>query len=143
MGVPIRELNATKIGDKILLSKWIPIKKDDGKYYMPPNTPLGYDMWIPNISDLTEEEGTIPIEIIQSDEETGVWLVCENDFFAAEQWLRDFKPKYKENSKKFDYKKEHYDEVIDLYNNLHVSTDIETEVGDIIPITLKRKTTEV
>ena len=138
MGLPIRKLNATKIGDEIFLSKWIPMKKGNGKYYMPPNTPLGDDMWIPNVIDLTEEEGTIPIEIIKSDKETGLWLACYDDYFGCEQHLFDFKLKPIDGTKEFDFVEEHYDNTVDFYNTLHVSTDIEIKVGDIIPVTLKR-----
>ena len=69
MGVPIRELNVTNTGDetgRILLTKWIPEKRADGKYYWPPDTTLGFDMWIPNVLDLKIEEGTVPVEIVES-----------------------------------------------------------------------------
>jgi len=59
MGLPCRELYATNVGDEsneILLSAYKPIKKNDG-YHMPPNTPIGFDMWIPNVLDLKEEDG--------------------------------------------------------------------------------------
>ena len=109
MGLPIRELNVTNTGDetgRIILTKWIPEKRDDGNYYWPPNTPLGYDMWIPNVLDLKEEEGTIPVEIIESKEETGLWIICVNDYFGNEQHLyANKKPIHKDEKDRFgDYK---------------------------------------
>lgn len=148
MGLPIRELNVTNTGDetgRIILTKWIPEKRDDGNYYWPPNTPLGYDMWIPNVLDLKEEEGTIPVEIIESKEETGLWIICVNDYFGNEQHLyANKKPIHKEEKDRFGDYKGFRDWIIDsdeAYNSLHVGTNIKMEAGDEpIPVTLKRKT---
>ena len=148
MGLPIRELNVTNTGDetgRIILTKWIPEKRDDGNYYWPPNTPLGYDMWIPNVLDLKEEEGTIPVEIIESKEETGLWIICVNDYFGNEQHLyANKKPIHKEEKDRFGDYKGFRDWIIDsdeAYNSLHVGTNIKMEAGDEpIPVTLKRIT---
>ena len=148
MGLPIRELNVTNTGDetgRIILTKWIPEKRDDGNYYWPPNTPLGYDMWIPNVLDLKEEEGTIPVEIIESKEETGLWIICVNDYFGNEQHLyANKKSIHKDEKDRFGDYKGFRDWIIDsdeAYNSLHVGTNIKMEAGDEpIPVTLKRKT---
>jgi hypothetical protein len=148
MELPIRKLNVTNTGDetgRIILTKWIPEKRDDGNYYWPPNTPLGYDMWIPNVLDLKEEEGTIPVEIIESKEETGLWIICVNDYFGNEQHLyANKKPIHKEEKDRFGDYKGFRDWIIDsdeAYNSLHVGTNIKMEAGDKpIPVTLKRKT---
>ena len=143
MGTPKRNLYVTNTNDKskcIILTAYIPIKKEDGKYYMPDNTPLGYDMWIPNVLDLKEEEGTVEVEVIKSDTETGLWLCCYNDYFGGEEHLYTFKPKLREDTPdRFDWNEEHYEEEVDFYNSLHISTDFDINVGDCIPVTLKRK----
>lgn len=147
MGLPIRGLNVTNTGDetgRIILTKWIPEKRDDGNYYWPPNTPLGYDMWIPNVLDLKEEEGTIPVEIIESKEETGLWLICFNDYFGDEQHLyANKKPIHKEEKDRFGDYKGFSDWIIDEdeeFNSIHVATDIKMVAGDEpISVTLKRK----
>jgi hypothetical protein len=127
MGLPIRELHVTNTGSEtghIILTKWIPVKKDDGRYCWPPNTPLGFDMWIPNVLGLKEEEGTVSVKIVESKKETGLWLICFNDYFGDEQHLYA------------NHKPIHEDEE---YNSLHVSTDIKMEAGDgPIPVTLER-----
>ena len=143
MGTPKRNLYVTNTNDKskcIILSAYIPIKKEDGKYYMPDNTPLGYDMWIPNVLDLKEEEGTVRVEVIESKEETGLWLIQEDGYFLEEQWLQTDKPKYIEGrTDKFDFNEKHYEENVDFFNNLHIDTNIKMKNGDCIPVTLKRK----
>lgn len=149
MGLPIKELNVTNPNDEngkgdIFLSKWIPVKTENG-YKWPPDTPLGYDMWIPNVLDLKIEEGTVPVEIVESEEETGLWLICVNDYFGNEQHLyANKKPIHKEEKDRYGDYKGFRDWIIDEdeeYNSIHVGTDIKMEAGDgPIPVTLKRKT---
>jgi hypothetical protein len=147
MGLPIRELNVTNTGDEsgqIILTKWLPEKRDDGKYYWPPDTPLGHDMWIPNVLDLKIEEGTVPVEIVKSEDETGLWLICVNDYFGDEQHLyANKKPIHKEEKDRFGDYKGFRDWIIDEdeeFNSLHVATDIKMVAGDgPISVTLKRK----
>jgi hypothetical protein len=107
MGLPARELYVTNIGDEegyILLSKYIPIKKEDG-YDSPPNTPFGDDMWIPNVLNLTEDDGTVPVKVVKSDVETGLWVICFNDYFGNEIHMYTCKPFHKEEKDRFgDYK---------------------------------------
>ena len=141
MGVPKRTLYATNTNDEsksIFLSAYIPEKKN-GEYYQPKDIPLGYDMWIPNVLDLKFEEGTIQVEVIESEKETGLWLICEDGDFSEEQWLQTDKPKHIEGRiDKFDFNEEHYEEDVDFYNNLHIDTDINMKNGDCINVTLKR-----
>ena len=105
MGIPTRKLYATNIGDdSILLSKYIPVKKEDG-YHFPPNTALGDDIWIPNVLNLTEDDGTVPVKVVKSDVETGLWVICVNDYFGDEIHMYTCKPTHKEEKDRFgDYK---------------------------------------
>lgn len=145
MGVAIRKLYATNTGDeskKILLSAWIPEKRD-GKsgYFFPPNTPLFYDLWVPNVLDLKEEEGPVEVEIVESDKETGLWILCYDDYFGDEQHLTTYKPKFKEGTKKRDAEYANsllIDEDVDIFD-LHVDTNLKLKAGDgPISVTLKR-----
>lgn len=71
-------------------------------------------MWIPNVLDLKIEEGTIRVEVIKSEKETGLWLICEDGDFLEEQWLKTYKPKHIEGrTDKFDYKED-----INVFNTL-------------------------
>lgn len=142
MGLPHRQLYATNTGDeskKIILTAWIPVKKEDG-YHWPPNTPLGGDIWVNNSLDLKEEEGTVPVMVVQSEEETGIWLICENGYFIDEQWLYNYKPRYKkEDPQRLDHAwAEDNIEGDDVFG-IHISTDIDMVAGDgPLPVTLVR-----
>ena len=144
MGCPITEFHVTNTGDvtgHILLTKWIPDKRDDGKYYRPKDTPLGYDMWIPNVLDLKEEEGTIPVKIVETNEETGLWLICFNDYFGDEQHLYNFKPIHKDEKDIDGPHKSCRDWIFPEEDwGLHVWVkDIKMKAGDgPIPVTLER-----
>ena len=141
MGLPKRTLYATNTNDEtknIFLSAYIPEKRD-GEYYRPKDIPLGYDMWIPNVLDLKFEDGTIQVEVIESEKETGLWLICENGDFLEEQWLQTSKPKHQEGrTDKFDFNEEHYENEVDFFNNLHIDTNIEMKNGDCINVTLRQ-----
>jgi len=141
MGLPKKTLYVTNTNDetkRIFLSAYIPEKRD-GKYYTPKDIPLGYDMWIPNVLDLKFEDGTIQVEVIESEEETGLWLIQEDGDFLEEQWLQTDKPKHIEGrTDKFDFNEEHYENEVDFFNNLHIDTNIEMKNGDCINVTLKR-----
>lgn len=141
MGCPITEFHATNVGDEsgwVLLSKFKPEKRENGKWYAPNDTPLGYDLWIPNVIDLKEDEGVIDVDIVKSDEETGLWLICYDDYFGDEQHLYTNKPRFIEGTKKFDYEfQENYER---FEFGLHIwAKTIDMKTGDgPIPVTLKR-----
>ena len=128
MGLPIEELHLTNTrreSGKILLSKWIPIKEGPGKYRYPPRTPLGYSIWVPNLIGLTEDMGTVRVSLIKSEEETGIWLMCFDDYFGDENHIfADQKPEWilDNEGKKISVKADH--------SSLHVSVPFKTEHGD-------------
>lgn len=149
MGVPNRKLYLTNTNDEtgnVLLSAWIPVKKEDGLYYMPDNTPIGLDIWVPNTLGVTYEEGPVPVKVVQSDVETGIWLLCVNDFFGNEQHVFTIKPIHKKEEDRFHDFKGWQDWIIDHEGDksncgfsLHVSSNIKIEAGDEpIPVTFER-----
>lgn len=141
MGLAKKILYATNTNDesqRIFLSAYIPEKRDN-EYFRPKDTPLGYDMWIPNCLDLKYDEGTVQVEVIESKEETGLWLIQEDEYFSEEQWLHTDKPKYQERrTDKFDFDENHYEEDVDFFNGLHIDTNIKMKNGDCISVTLQR-----
>lgn len=141
MGVPKRTLYATNTNNeskRILLSAYIPEKGEEG-YYPPKEVPLGYDMWVPNCLDLKYDEGTVQVEVVESEKETGLWLICEDGDFLEEQWLVTNKPNNIEGrTDKFDLDEDHYENNVDFFNTLHISTNIEMKNGDCVNVTLKR-----
>ena len=147
MGLPIRELYATNVGDEsneIFLSAYKPLKKDDG-YHRPPKTALGFDMWIPNVLDLKEEDGIVPVEVTTSEKETGIWLICANDYFGNELHIYTCKPIHKDEKDRYGNYKSFRDwdfpEEEDVDFGLHIYfEDLKDFVaGDgPIPVTLKR-----
>ena len=143
MGLPKDRLWVTNTGDEtgeILLSAYKPVKKEDGKYYTPPDTPVGYDMWIPNCLGLKEEEGVVRVDIVEAEEETGLWLIRVNDYFGDEQHLfAGKKPIHKSEEEWFgDYKGFHDWIISEPYNSIHISTSIKMKAGDG-PINVKPK----
>lgn len=139
MGLPIEHLYATNVGDasgKILISNWIPEKRENGIYYMPKNTPIGFDMWINNVLDLKKEEGTVEVKIVKSDQDKGLYIFCYDDYFGNEQHLFNHMPPLKEGTNKIDWINE--DELDDGWS-LHVSSNINMKDGDDpVFVTLKR-----
>lgn len=150
MGIATRKLYVTNIGDdSILLSKYIPVKKEDG-YHFSPNTAFGDDIWIPNVLNLREGEGTVPVKVVKSDIETGLWVICVNDYFGNEIHMYTCKPTHKEEKDRFgDYKSFRdwefpEDDINDVWG-LHIwFKDLNDLVaGDgPIPVTLVRTTEE-
>jgi hypothetical protein len=145
IGFTDKELYATNVGrenGEIFLSKWKPVLVD-GEYHWPPNTPIGNDMWAPNVLGLKPEDGVVKVEIVPSDTETGLWYVCCDGDFLGEKWLYSFKPKLKTKNGYHGFDSEYAREVIsepdDIFG-LHVWTDnIEMKSGDgPIPVTLKK-----
>lgn len=129
MGLPIRELWVTNTGDPsgdILLSAFKPVKKENGKYGYPPDTPMGYDIWVPNLVGLTEDMGTVKVELIKSEEETGIWLMCFDDYFGDEDHIFvDRKPEWilDNEGKKRSVRADHF-------YSLHVTVPFKTKHGD-------------
>ena len=147
MSRPIKLFYATNPGgiDEIFLSEWKPAK-DNGQWIMPPGTAIGNEMWIPNVLDLEESEGPVPVRIIKSEEETGLWLICYNDYFIDEQHLYNFKPRFSKD--KPDRLDSEYMSTERNKNSkfwgLHVESDQEMKAGEgPIPATLKRITDDV
>lgn len=143
MGLPKRKLWVTNIGDpsgNIFLSAYKPVKKENGKYGYPPDTPMGYDMWIPNCLGLKPEEGVVRVEIVETKEETGLWLICVNDSFGNEQHLyAGEKPIHRPEEERYGDYEGFSDWIIeDPYNSLHISTHIKMKAGDG-PINVKPK----
>ena len=110
---------------EVFLSVWKPIKKEDGNYYWPPNTPIGGDLWVNNCIGL-EEGKTVFVKIVRSKVETGIWLCCSNGDFLNEQWIYNHKHKEGDPIKN------------DNDFGIHVNTDIEMVDGDDpIPISFE------
>lgn len=139
MGLPIKKLYVTNIGDEsgdiLFTADFIPEKREDGKYYIPKGSPIGFDMFISNILNITEEDGSVPVKIVKSNIETGLWLACFDGFFASEKYLFNRKPKFIEYTNNIDWD--------DFYKNnaedwpIHVCADINMKQGDLIPVTLE------
>ena len=149
MGLPHRILYATNVDREdgwIFLSAWKPILKEDGQYYRDCSQPIGGDMEIPNVLNLTFEDGIVPVKVVKSDVETGLWLVCFNDYFGNEQHLFNYKPKtYVDEYGNFrvDYSKEdeenEEDSTLPEKWSIHIACEIKTVAGDgPIPVTLAR-----
>ena len=144
MGTPKRELYLTNIGNNnnlVLLSAWIPNKHDDGKYYQPKDVPIGLDMFVPNVLNLTYQDGPIPVKIVKSDKITGLWLACYNDYFGNETHLFNYKPHFDESHQKIDYD---YEDKLNENSDytlweIHVYVqNIKMKAGDEpIPVTLE------
>ena len=82
MGIAHRILYATNIDREdgwIFLSAWKPILKDNGQYYRDCSQPIGGDMEIPNVLNLTFEDGIVPVKVVKSDAETGLWTSYGNE----------------------------------------------------------------
>ena len=130
MGLPNKYLYATNTGeDKIFLSAWKPIKKEGG-YCWNPEAPIGNEMWIPNVLDLTEEEGTVPVKIVRSQEETGIWIICYDDYFGGEKHIYVYKPRFLEGTTRLDYNyPEDLRDTDDIFG-IHVTTEFEMIAGE-------------
>ena len=143
MGIAKDKLWVTNTGDPsgdILLSAFKPVKKGNGKYSYPPDTPVGYDMWIPNCIDLKPEEGVVRVGIVETEEETGLWLICVNDYFGNEQHLyAGEKPIHLPPEERYlDFKGFRDWKIKDPYNSLHIGSEIKMVAGDG-PLSVKPK----
>lgn len=150
MGIAHRILYATNIDREdgwIFLSAWKPILKDDGQYYRDCEQPIGGDMEIPNVLNLTFEDGIVPVKVVKSDVETGLWMVCYNDYFGNEKHLYNYKPKTytdKYGELHVDYGEKYEEDILHPEKwSMHVACEIDMVAGDgPIPVTLERGTYE-
>ena len=153
MGVALTKLYATNTGDetgKILLSGWIPEKRGEA-YFRPSGAHWFDELWIPNVLDLTYEEGPVPVEVAPSDTETGIWLICVNDYFGDEDHIYTIKPVPKKVSESYRFSDWVFPDTtndVDDDNGgfgLHISSPLlKTKAGDgPIPVTLVRKEKEI
>ena len=147
MSRPIKLFYATNLAgiDEIFLSEWKPAKYN-GQWIRPPGTTIGNEMWIPNVLDLKEFEGSVPVRIIKSEEETGLWLICYNDYFIDEQHLYNFKPRFsKDKPDRLDseYMSTERNKNSNFWE-LHVESDQEMKAGEgPISATLKRISSDI
>lgn len=142
MDLPHRILYATNVNREdgwICLSAWKPIFRD-GEYYYDISQPIGGNMMIPNVLNLTFDDGIIPVKIVKSNVETGLWLGCFNDYFGDEKHLFNYKP---QNYGKFKIDFNHeFDANSDDWS-MPVACEIDMVAGDgPIPVTLERGTYE-
>lgn len=145
MGLPKREFYLVNTGDEsgriILTAEWHPVQHNDGKWYYPEEYPLGLDMWIPNFIGLKPEDGIVKAKLEMSEEETGLWVICVNDFFGDETHMYAQKPIHKPENKRYGNYKGFRDwEFPDPDDwGLHVGIEnCKMEAGDgPLPVTIK------
>jgi hypothetical protein len=144
MGLAHKHLYVTNTRDKsgyiIMTGDWKPEQNEDGNWFMPGGVPIGVDMWIPNIIDL-EINKQIEVKIVPSEKETGLWLICYDDYFGDEQHIYNFKPRFIEGTDRIDAKYNNHmmmsEEIEENYWGIHVWSDIKMVHGDgPIPVTL-------
>lgn len=99
MGLPKRELYLTRYSkdpeEVLLLSAYPLVKHETCWGYPNPPYPLGYDIFVPLsvMPGLTFEEGPIKVDLVPSEtEDSGLWMVCYNDYFGNELHVCNFKP---------------------------------------------------
>ena len=138
--VPLNE-NLTNTNDEsglVLLSCYKPILNEDGQYYRDCTKPIGGDMWIPNVLGITFEDGVVPVKVVESQDETGLWMCCFDDYFGNELHLFNYKPTMNKETKKIDWD-EFWDDNHDERWELHIWTESNMVAGDgPIPVTLER-----
>ena len=109
MGLPKGDLWVIKIDKDTFLAAYKPLPAGvkRGSWKSPPNTPLGYDMFIDTdfFPELTQYDDPIPVEIVEAEEETGLYIACYNDFFGNEQHLYNVKPVFNEDGTRLDRRK--------------------------------------
>ena len=153
MGLPIKELYITNpdpenLPDRhvLLTGTWKPVKKGE-RWIFPAGTPIGLDIWVPNIIGATEDEGPVRVEVVKSDSETGLWVICVNDYFGNEKHLYTTKPIHKPVEERFGDYKGFRDWTFDDENDINegwglhvcVTGADDMEAGDEpIPVTLRR-----
>ncbi len=145
MGLPKKDLYVTYLGDAntLLFSAWKPPKNKDGEYYHPSDVPIGLDMFIPNVLNRRRDDGPVKVKVVKSDKETGLWLICYDDYFGNETHLHNYKPRFRTDvvypKVDFDYE----DSLCDTMDyepwSIHVSAEgFGLKAGDgPIPVTLE------
>lgn len=101
MGIGCQKLYVTRIDNDekdLLLSEWKPEiragEENRNKVFQPKGTCIGYDMFIPNIfPDLKWEDGPQEVDVVDCEEETGLYMVIIDDYFGGEAHLYNVKPK--------------------------------------------------
>lgn len=150
MGLGISTILHATVTDEdektVLLASWTPIKKGE-RFYWSEGQCLGDDIYCPNLLNLKFGE-TVPVELVRSENETGLWLVCEDGDFIGELWLYTYKPRFIDDInglKKLDYKYMKTQKDTDMnccfglhINVIHLSGFRELESGEgPYPVTLK------
>lgn len=109
-----------------------------GSWKSPPNTPLGYDMFINAdfFPEFTQYDDPIPVEIVEAEEETGLYVACYDDYFGDEQHLYNVKPVFNEAGIRLDRSKMQKDEGLDGF---HVATKIDAKAGNVYNVKLVRR----
>lgn len=108
MGLPKRDLYLLNTDDEsdnvMLFADWFPERhEDDGKWHYPKEYPLGHDMWIPNFVGLKPEDGIVKVKLEMSEEETGLWVICFDDYFGNETHIYTSKPTRKPEEERNGY----------------------------------------
>ena len=140
MGLPKGDLWVIKIDKDTFLAAYKPLPAGvkRGSWKSPPNTPLGYDMFIDTdfFPELTQYDDPIPVEIVEAEEETGLYIACYNDFFGNEQHLYNVKPVFNEDGTRLDRRKM---QEVDELDGLHVDSKIDAKAGNIYNVKLVRR----
>ena len=141
MGLPKGDLWVVKIDkDTTFLAAYkpLPARVKRGSWKRPPNTPLGCDMFIKAdfFPELTQYDDPIPVEIVEAEEETGLYIACYNDYFGNEQHLYNVKPVFNEAGTGLDYSRMQEDEEFDGF---HVSSRVDAKAGNIYNVKLVRR----
>lgn len=101
MGVGTRTLYVIRVepdDENLHVSECYPTKKN-GDWCRPKGTPIGYEMFIPNIWPwLKFEDYPVEVRVVDSYKETGLYLVAIDDYFGNELHLYNTKPILSVNS---------------------------------------------
>lgn len=92
MGLGTQHVYVTRLTDDdpdLFLTYW-PLERREGKegFFDPTNSPILLDMVAPNhIPELTSADGSVEVDVVPCEEETGLYLTCEDNYFGGEKWL--------------------------------------------------------
>lgn len=140
MGLPKGDLWVIKIDKDTFLAAYKPLPAGvkRGSWKSPPNIPLGYDMFIDTdfFPELTQYDDPIPVEIVEAEEETDLYIACYDDYFGNEQHLYNVKPVFNEARTRLDRSKMQEVEELD---GLHVDSRIDAVAENIYNVKLVRR----